>query len=106
MKFRVLLTDDAAGDLASLYDYIAGHDSPERADYVLDQIERAFWGLSEFPERGTYPNELITLGNREYREIYFKPYRIIYKIEGDSVYVLLIVDGRRNMKTLLEKRLI
>jgi len=106
MKSKVLLTDDAARDLASLYNYLAGHDSLGRADYVLDQIESFFLSLSDFPERGTYPNELITLGNREYREIYFKPYRIIYKVAGDSVYLLLIVNGRRNIKALLERRLL
>ena len=52
MPFRVMLTNDAARDLEELYDYIALHDAPRKADYVLDQIEKAFSKLSEFPERG------------------------------------------------------
>lgn len=106
MPFAVLLTNDAARDLDELYDYIAVHDAPEKADYVLEQTEKAFSSLSEFPERGAYPKELLALGIREYREIFFKPYRIIYRLMGKNVYVLLIVDGRRDMRSLLERRLL
>ncbi len=106
MPFRVMLTNDAARDLEELYDYIALHDAPRKADYVLDQIEKAFSKLSEFPERGAYPKELLTLGIREYRQIFFKPYRIIYRVMEKNVYVLLIVDGRRDMQSLLQRRLL
>ncbi|MBN1827961.1 MAG: type II toxin-antitoxin system RelE/ParE family toxin [Deltaproteobacteria bacterium] len=106
MPFAVLLTNDAARDLEELYNYIALHDAPQKADYVLEQIEKAFSGLSEFPERGAYPKELAALGIREYREIFFKPYRIIYRIMDKDVYVLLIVDGRSDMQTLLLRRLL
>lgn len=106
MAFPVLLTDDAAHDLDELYDHIARHDTAENADYVLEMIEKAFSSLSESPERGAYPKELLALGIREYREIFFKPYRIIYRVIGSSVYVLLIVDGRRDMQTLLQRRLL
>ncbi|MGV7223990.1 MAG: type II toxin-antitoxin system RelE/ParE family toxin [Nitrospinales bacterium] len=105
MPFRVFLTNDAARDLEELYDYIALHDAPRKADYVLDQIEKAFSKLSELPERGAYPKELLTLGIREYRQIFFKPYRIIYRVMEKNVYVLLIVDGRRDMQSLLQRRL-
>ena len=66
MPFAVLLTNDAARDLEELYDYIAVHDAPQKADYVLEQVEKAFSTLSEFPERGAYPKELVLLGIREY----------------------------------------
>jgi toxin ParE1/3/4 len=106
MALPVLLTDDAAHDLDELYGHIARHDAPENADYVLGQIEKAFASLSESPERGAYPKELLALGIREYREIFFKPYRIIYRVIDGSVYVLLIADGRRDMQTLLQRRLL
>ena len=106
MPFEIWLTTDASRDLSDLYDYIAEHDSPRKADYVLDQIEKTFSTLSEFPERGVYPKELLKLGIREYREIFFKPYRIIYRVMDKNVYVLLIVDGRRDMHSLLQRRLL
>jgi len=106
MSYVVFLTDDAAHDLNELYDYIAMHDTPGKANYILEQIEKAFNSLSESPKRGVYPKELLELGIKEYREIFFKPYRIVYKILGDKVYVLLIVDGRRDMQALLQRRLL
>jgi toxin ParE1/3/4 len=99
------LTDDAARDLENLYDYIKLHDVPGKADYVLEQIEKTLDSLSEYPQRGTFPKELLAIGLREYREIFFKPYRIIYRVMDNNVYVLLIVDGRRDMQTLLQQRL-
>lgn len=106
MPFEVFLTDDAARDLEQIYDYIEKHDAPSKADYVLGKIEKAFSSLQEDPNRGAYPKELSTLGIKEYREILFKPYRIIYRVQEHRVNVLLIVDGRRDMQTLLERRLL
>lgn len=106
MPFKVLLTNDATRDLEELYEYISLHDAPEKANYVLDKIEAIFTGLSEFPERGAFPKELLALGIRDYREIFFKPYRIIYRVLSKNVYVFLIVDGRRDMQSLLQRRLL
>ena len=106
MAFRVLLTDDAARDLEEIRHYIAGRESPARADDVLDRIEEAFEGLSQHPHRGSYPRELLDIGIREYREVLFKPYRIVYRVIEDTVYVLVIADGRRDMQSLLERRLL
>ncbi|MCP5163408.1 MAG: type II toxin-antitoxin system RelE/ParE family toxin [Hahellaceae bacterium] len=106
MVHPVFLTHDASRDLEALYDYIESHDVPGKADYVLDQIEQAFSSLSENPERGVYPKELLAVGLREYREIFFKPYRIIYRIVAEKVYVMVIADGRRDMQALLQRRLL
>ena len=106
MAFKVFLTEDAANDLDEIYSYIAKHDSPPKAEYVLDQIEKRFISLNELPERGVYPKEPLALGIREYREIFLKPYRIIYRILNKTIYVYLIVDGRRDMQTLLQQRLL
>ena len=106
MSYQVFLTDDAAYDLEDLYDYVESHDAPEKAEYLLDKIEETFSSLADNPERGTYPNELLSIGLREYRELYFKPYRIIYRVIGKHVYVMAIVDGRRDMQSLLQRRLL
>jgi toxin ParE1/3/4 len=106
MSYQVFLTDDAACDLEELYDYIEAYDTLEKADYVVDKIEEAFSSLSDTPERGAYAKELLAVGLREYREVYFKPYRIIYRIIAQHVYVMVIADGRRGMQILLQRRLL
>ena len=102
----ILLTQDATDDLEAIYDYIYVHDSPARADYVMGQIEKTFGTLARFPERGGYPPELLEVGIKEYRETFFKPYRIVYRIQGSRVFVMMIVDGRRDLQTLLLRRLL
>ena len=102
----VHLTDDAACDLEEICDYIARHDSPGRAEHVLERIEGSFNRLAEHPRRGSYPKELLEIGVREYREVFFKPCRIIYRVAGNDVHVLLIADGRPDMRALLERRLL
>jgi toxin ParE1/3/4 len=106
MAFQILLTADAAHDLEDICDYINRHDSPERMDYVIKQLEKAFGSLSENPHRGAYPKELLSIGIREYREIFFERYRILDRVMDENVYVLLIADGRRDMQTLLQRRLL
>jgi toxin ParE1/3/4 len=91
MRFEVLLTEDAVKDLEEVHDYVAKHDAPSKADYVLDRIESVIEGLSVFPERGVYPKELLTGGIREYRQVFFKPYRLIYRVVSTSI--LSLMDG-------------
>lgn len=106
MPVAVRLTDDATRDLKEIFDYVSRRNAPSRAEHVLDRIEEVFRALSAFPERGNYPRELLDLGIREYREVFFKPYRIIYRVMEDGVYVLVITDGRRDMRGLLQRRLL
>ncbi|MDO9012370.1 MAG: type II toxin-antitoxin system RelE/ParE family toxin [Gallionella sp.] len=106
MNYEVLLTHSAERDLEGIYDYISEHDSPENADYVLNGLLKAVETLSTFPERGTHPKELAALGIREYRQAHFKPYRILYRVIAKQVFIYLIADGRRDMQTLLSRRML
>ena len=104
-KYEVLLTEGAEQDLESIYDYIAEFDCKANADYVLDRLLEVVESLSAFPERGAYPKELVALGIRDYRQTAFKPYRVIYRVMAQKVYIYVIADGRRNMQSLLVRRL-
>lgn len=106
MKRRISLVETAERDLFEIHLYVESDDSPERADALLDGLERAVATLAEMPERGHVPPELERIGIREYREIHYKPYRILYAIDGDGVIVHCILDGRRDMQSLLEHRLL
>lgn len=104
--FTVRITAGARKDLRSIHDYILQNDSRERADYVVQNIFSVISTLKELPTRGVRPAELLALGNRIYRELFFKPYRILYTIREDTVYIALIADGRRDMYSLLANRLL
>jgi len=106
MAWTVTLTADATRDLEEIFEYVATHDAPRKAARVPDRLERTILGLARVPARGVYPKELLALGLREYREVFFKPYRVIYRVLGKTVYVTLVADGRRDMQTLLQRRLL
>lgn len=106
MRYKVLLTAGAESDLDDLHNYIAEHDSPNSADDVLDRLMAVAESLAAFPERGSYPQELLALGIREYRQLFFKPYRVIYRVAGKQVIIYVITDGRRDMQSLLSRRLL
>jgi toxin ParE1/3/4 len=106
MAFAVVMTEGAERDLEEIYHHIAASDSIENADRVLDALEAAALTLAELPERGNVPKELRSLGLQEYRELHWKPYRLIYRIEERRVIVHCIADGRRDMQTVLQRRLL
>jgi toxin ParE1/3/4 len=103
-KYTVVVETNAERDLDDIIAYITEHDSIDRALDVAARIERSVAGLATFPNRGAYPKELLEYGNRDFREVYFKPYRILYRVVQRQVIVVLIADGRRDMQALLTRR--
>jgi toxin ParE1/3/4 len=106
MSYEVVLTKDAERDLEDLYQYIARHDSQSHADRVLERLTEAAAALAAHPARGSCPGELRSLGIDEYRQVFFKPYRLIYRVHGHRVVIYVIADGRRDMQSLLARRLL
>ncbi len=103
---RVRVVAAAERDLDEIYDYIVREASPARADKVFERLREQIRGLAVAPERGSWPRELLALGIRDFRQLIVRPWRIVYRVVGDQVVVLLIADGRRDLKTLLERRLL
>jgi toxin ParE1/3/4 len=106
MTHTVLFAKEAREDLRGLHAYISKNDSQENANYVAREIVRAALTLRDYPNRGTHPPELLRMGNRSYRQILFKPYRILYRIRANIVFIAVIADGRRDMDFLLARRLL
>ena len=106
MKYKVVVLSDAEKDILDIYQYILINDSSNSANYVFDKIEEACLSLEELPERGHIPPELDRIGVTTYREIHFKPYRIIYEIDRKMVFIHCVLDGRRDLQQLLERRLL
>ncbi|MEO8122929.1 MAG: type II toxin-antitoxin system RelE/ParE family toxin [Burkholderiales bacterium] len=104
--YRVVVTHRAKQDLRAIVRWMAEHDAAGAGEHVLDEVLKTCEKLAMQPERGAYPAELLVLGIRRYRQVFFKPYRVVYRVDGDQVAVLLIADGRRDLKTLLERRLL
>ncbi len=106
MRFEVVLTEDAERDLEDIVSHIATHDSPKSAEHLPSRILEIAESLSAAPTRGSQPKELRGLGDQKYRQVFFKPYRLIYRVVDGGVAIYLIADGRRDMQSLLARRLL
>ena len=104
--YSVELTVSAVEDLNDIVQWIARNDSADKALTVLDQIQSRINSLKDQPARGAAPLELKNLDIDKYREVFFKPYRIIYHARENRVIINLIADGRRDMSVLLQRRLL
>jgi toxin ParE1/3/4 len=105
-RFEVELTAGAEGDLESIFDYLAENRSIEQANELLDVLLAKIQTLEHYPLRGSIPKELQSIGIREFRQLLLRPYRLIYRVIGQKVFITVIADGRRDMQALLERRLL
>lgn len=106
MKFKVIVGESAEIDIEEIHAYVEQHESRERADSLLESIGLLLVSLADMPQRGHQPPELVKIGMHEYCEVHCKPYRIIYELMHDSVKVHAVLDGRRDLQTLLQQRLL
>ena len=106
MKFKVNFISTAEEDLFEIYKYVYVNDSEETADKLFSRLYEKCLSLQKYPARGHIPPELDILGINEFLEITPKPYRIIYQIINNTVFVHCILDGRRDMQKILHDRLI
>ena len=105
-RYDVRVDNDAEADRFDIYRYVAVNDSIEQADRVLGNLQRACYSLRTRPRRGHVPPELRDIGVLQFFEVRYKPYRIFYSIEGALVVIHCVLDGRRDMQTLLAERLL
>ena len=103
--FTVIWAEPAARDLEDIISFIAA-ESPINARKVLDRLRRRAASLDELSARGRFVPELREYGLRNIRELVVGPYRLLYRIAGEQVVVLALLDGRRDLDDILYERLV
>jgi addiction module RelE/StbE family toxin len=103
--YIVNITANAKRDLQEITAYIALN-NPRTALKILEKIEAKINTLYRFPHRGSYVPELLKRGIKDYRQLLESPWRILYKIDKNTVNVLLIIDSRRNTQDILIEKFI
>jgi plasmid stabilization system protein ParE len=103
--FIVYWTETAFQDLESIIDHIAV-DNIDSALDIYKKIKNKSNSLVTLPFRGRIVPELRFHNIVTYRELIISPWRIVYRIESNTVYVVSVFDSRRNIEDLLLSRLI
>jgi toxin ParE1/3/4 len=101
---RVMWTEGAIADLESIVGYIAMED-PAAALRVLDLLQARAAALESMARRGRVVPELQRQGIGIYRELVEPPWRILLRAGEETVWILAVIDGRRNVEDLLLERL-
>jgi len=102
-EYSVLWTAPARKDLKDIINYIAANNKIN-AFKILERIEEKVNQLKTLPKSGRIVPELKLFNLLTYHEIIESPWRIIYRIDKEKVYIITIIDGRRNLEDLLIKK--
>jgi len=103
--YKVRWTSNAKEDLLNIVNYIK-KDNLGAARKVYEHIKEKAHSSNFFPLRGRVVPELLKEGITIYRELIVQPWRIMYKIENDTVYIMAIFDSRQNIEELLLQKLL
>jgi len=106
VEYDVLWADVARADLDDIANYIAEEDGIGVALEIVLRLERKASKLVSMPKRGVIVPELLDIGVLQYRQLTEQPWRILYRILGNTVHVVAIVDSRRDMVSFLMERLL
>lgn len=104
MTRRVIRSEAAAEDLLSIADDLLATLGVEAAIATDDRLDAAIESLDELSSRGRIVPELRMRGITLYREIIVLPYRILYRVESREVFIVAVVDHRRDLDSLLHDR--
>jgi len=103
--FEVIWTKNAQYDLEEIIEYIKT-DSLKAAKDIFFEIKEQCNSLSTFPASRRVVPELQHIGVLHYRELIYKRWRIVYKVESEKIYILIVVDSSRDIEDILFRRLL
>jgi plasmid stabilization system protein ParE len=102
MAFRVEITPEAEQDADAILEWLMSRGAGETGWRWFLRLRDAIASLTNFPERCKLAPENASV-DFELRQLLYgnKPhvYRILFTIVGDTVYVLRIRHGRRQLET-------
>lgn len=105
LTYKLQWTLNAKNDLLGIIDYIK-RESPSNAHTVYLKIKKEAQSSNFFPLKGRVVPELLKEGITLYREVVTPPWRIIYKVGNDTVYIMAILDSRQNIEEILLQKLL
>jgi len=104
-KSELIWTEFAYIDFDVILEYIS-QDNPQNVAKIYRKIMDKVNTLSGFSKVGRLVPELENLNITIFREVFETPWRIIYRTEAQKVYILAILDGRRDLEEVILKRLL
>jgi toxin ParE1/3/4 len=92
-KHQVRITKNAHADMDEIWTFIA-RDSIDEANRFIHKLEDQLKTLRRRPERCPLVPENRLL-DKQYRHLLYGKYRSVFRISGETVYVVRIIHGAR-----------
>jgi plasmid stabilization system protein ParE len=103
-KRTVILAPVASDDVAGILDYALATVGLEAALAIDRRLDEAILSLEQLATRGRVVPELRQRGIVIFREIVTMPYRVVYRVQGEDVWIVAVVDHRRDLDAVLYER--
>jgi len=103
MEYEIIFSEDALNDIFDIYYFIAMNDSFDNADKIKNKLIGKAKDLMKFPLRG-YSVKEIADTYPELKETISKPFRIMFEIDFKKVFILAILDSKRDIQEILSER--
>jgi toxin ParE1/3/4 len=100
----VLRSAAAVEDMLAIADDLLSDLGVEAALAADEHIDAAIESLDALGNRGRVVPELRSRGVTTYRELITLPYRIIYRVEPREIWIVAVLDHRRDLDQLLLER--
>jgi plasmid stabilization system protein ParE len=105
-KFKLVILEEAQEDAKDLRRYILKGFGTETWKQTSTQLAVTFGNIRQFPHSGYVPAELSDFGGLNFREALSGQNRVIYEVRDGTIYIHVVTDTRRDLRTLLQKRLL
>lgn len=106
MNYQIVILESAEQDLIELHQYISKNFSIAVWKDTYGKLKKAIRRLKKFPFSGSIPEEASHLGFSQFRQLISGMNRVIYEVRLKVIYIHIIADTRREMSSLLMKRLL
>lgn len=106
--WQVEVLPEADKDIAGIIRFTYRREGSAMTRGMLKRFRTAKEELRTLPERGRIVPELRSINILIYRELQIPPYRMMYQISEpeNTVFIHIVVDGRRDLSELLQARLL
>jgi len=103
---RVVFLRSAEADLQDLRAYVVKNFGAGTWPTSYRKLKDAVALIEAHPLSGKVPDEFRGLNIAQYRQMLSGMNRIIYEVRDDTAYIHLVCDTRRDLKSLLMKRIV
>lgn len=94
---RLVWSAPALAHLDAIRQYLEQESSPHYAERFVQRLVMAPERLAAFPESG----RVVPEGDGRHREVIERPYRVLYRLDREVVYIVAVVHGSRDLNASL-----